>query len=706
MTKEFEDFESFLKNVDEISDLVKDLSSSDVTSQQRAVEKADCYISTLKEKEEPCKTLLNRTVINTNPSQQAPAPTGSQNDPSSSADHFMKMMESDAEDRHKRRQRRQEKANALKEKGNEAYAQGEYETAVKLYSDGLDERRDMQPLYTNRAQSYIKLEKYKEAISDCEWALKCNDKCVKAYLHMGKAHLALKNYNESRMCYQKILEIEPGREKMLKEYLTQVDLEEERECQESNAWEEFDKGEEKATTVLQLLKKLQRPDQFPLYYCAGLKLLSHAITDCTGQTLFRLNNGFSIIQTNDTVRSCLLQKSTAPCAEELCVSVLKLWRVICDGNDENQKMLMRCPDSKEYIVDLLVSGMAAVRKECLAFLSLYSQTPHGRCLSIENLNLHMLVGNLMMCISTQSHRETTALTILENFATENQFCLQLRDTFTTLIVPPFASLLKNITTFNQHSFPSLISTIGNMIGDDAIHNEVANCQEFWQASLIAMKWCTHCEYREILYPLLGLMINLSGNPSTAIQEHAVPISGVCLGLLSDPDGGIITRATGLLSKVLPQSPAATEDAVQRGIVRTIRRLLKGSGKTTTKYLIKTLTVCTAISQTAQEEWVKCDNRLHTLRRLLGPSSEEAVAGNAALCLGHCLGVRGAASSLLGTDTVLLLLRLAAGDAKRSAVQQNSAIALGKLCKAEPRHMAKLRELHGLEILHSCMKLIT
>lgn len=64
------------------------------------------------------------------------------------------------------------------------------------------------------------------------------------------------------------------------EYLTQVDLEEERECQESKAWEEFDKGEEKATTVLQLLKKLDRPDQFPLYYCGGLKLLSHAITDC------------------------------------------------------------------------------------------------------------------------------------------------------------------------------------------------------------------------------------------------------------------------------------------------------------------------------------------------------------------------------------------------------------------------------------------
>lgn len=44
---------------------------------------------------------------------------------------------------------------ALKDKGNEAYAQEDYETAVKYYSDGLAEIRDMQPLYTNRAQVNI-----------------------------------------------------------------------------------------------------------------------------------------------------------------------------------------------------------------------------------------------------------------------------------------------------------------------------------------------------------------------------------------------------------------------------------------------------------------------------------------------------------------------------------------------------------------------
>lgn len=41
---------------------------------------------------------------------------------------------------------------ALKDKGNEAFAQEDYETAAKYYSDGLAELRDMQPLYTNRAQ--------------------------------------------------------------------------------------------------------------------------------------------------------------------------------------------------------------------------------------------------------------------------------------------------------------------------------------------------------------------------------------------------------------------------------------------------------------------------------------------------------------------------------------------------------------------------
>uniref|UniRef100_A0A4W6D1C0 Tetratricopeptide repeat domain 12 n=1 Tax=Lates calcarifer TaxID=8187 RepID=A0A4W6D1C0_LATCA len=191
----------------------------------------------------------------------------------------MKIMERDAEDRRIKRIAKEKKATAFKDKGNEAYAQEDYETAVRYYSDGLAELRDMQPLYTNRAQAYIKLGRYSEAISDCEWALKCNERCTKAYVHMGKAYLELKKYNEAN-CFEKILEIEPARVKMVKEYLTRVDLEEEREHQERNARKEFDNGEGKATAVPRLLEKLSRPGQMPLFYCGGLEILLQAVTDC------------------------------------------------------------------------------------------------------------------------------------------------------------------------------------------------------------------------------------------------------------------------------------------------------------------------------------------------------------------------------------------------------------------------------------------
>lgn len=69
------------------------------------------------------------------------------------------------------------------------------------------------------------------------------------------------------------------------------------------------------------------------------------------------------------------------------------------------------------------------------------------------------------------------------------------------------------------------------------------------------------------------------------------------------------------------------------------------------------------------------------------SEDEVVVGNAALCLGNCMEVPGAAPSLLKTDVVQVLLRHAGGDAQKTAVQLNAGIALGKLCTAEPRYAA-------------------
>ncbi|KAM3615796.1 uncharacterized protein V6R79_008040 [Siganus canaliculatus] len=694
-----EDFEGFLKNVDKISDLIKDLNSSDAEVQQKAMTKAECCITAMGE---TCRTKMNKTTINTHPSSQ-PIMSRQNNSPES----FMKIMEKDAEARRLQRIDREKKATVLKYKGNKAYAQEDYETAVKYYSDGLAELRDMQPLYTNRAQAFIKLGKYKEAINDCEWALKCNERCIKAYLHMGKAYLALKKYNESRNCFEKILEFDPTKEKIAKEYLTQVELEEKREHEEISAMAEYDSGHAKATVIPQLLKKLSKSDQLPVYYCGGYEILSQAVTDCTGQTIFRLNNGFSIISSNDTVKSCLLQNRLDPGSQELCISVLKLWSVICDGNDENQKILMTCPLSRQSIVHLVTSENVTVQKESLALLCLFSQMPHGRRMAMDNLNTPMLVRNLMACITKQQQQQqNSAVNILENFAAEDKFSIQLRDMLSDSVIVPFTVLLRNLSETSQQVLSSMISIVGRLARDDVIRHKFAHDPECWKAFVVAIKQCSVCEYKEALYTMLGLIINLSSITSPAIREQAVALCDCCLGLLKDSNGGIITRATGVLSTVLPQSSEAIQSVIQGDVVRTMRRLLKGTGQTATKYAIKTLTVCTAASLLAREELLKSDKKLSILRHLLGSSCDEMVAGNAALCLAHCIELEGIASNLLGTDIVPLLLRHAAGDVKRTAVQQNAAIALGKLCRSEPRHICKLRELHGIEILHSCVKLIS
>ncbi|KAF7486083.1 Hypothetical predicted protein [Marmota monax] len=134
------------------------------------------------------------------------------------------------------------------------------------------------------------------------------------------------------------------------------------------------------------------------------------------------------------------------------------------------------------------------------------------------------------------------------------------------------------------------------------------------------------------------------------------------------------------------------------------KFLKTGGQTASHHAIKTLAICTNSYHEARKEVIRLDKKFSILMKLLS-SDDEILVGNAALCLGNCMEVPKVASSLLKTDLVLVLLKLAGSDSQNSAVQLNAGIALGKLCTAEPRFTAQLRELHGMEILNSTVKYI-
>jgi tetratricopeptide (TPR) repeat protein len=107
-------------------------------------------------------------------------------------------MAKDFDDRATRRRRDKKIAEEFKEKGNEALKRGLYKSAKHHYSKGLETKKDLLPLYTNRALACLKLEEMQQVIDDTTRVLeycevfddgyeKQSSLCYKALMRRGMA---------------------------------------------------------------------------------------------------------------------------------------------------------------------------------------------------------------------------------------------------------------------------------------------------------------------------------------------------------------------------------------------------------------------------------------------------------------------------------------------------------------------------------------
>nr|XP_031299564.1 tetratricopeptide repeat protein 12 isoform X1 [Camelus dromedarius] len=613
-------------------------------------------------------------------------------------------MEKDAKERAKRRRENKVLADALKEKGNEAFVRGDYETAILCYSEGLEKLKDMKVLYTNRAQAYIKLGDYRKALVDCDWALKCDEKCTKAYFHMGKAHLALKNYSVSRECYQKILEINPQLQTQVKGYLNQVNLREKADLQEKEAQESLDSGKNTAVTTKNLLETLSKPDQIPLFYAGGMEILTEMMKDSTERTLFRTHNGFRIISENEVLRRCFSTAGKDAAEETVCVSVLRLWQAVCSENEENQRLLVMHPSSGQLLPSLLASRVLTIRQQSLALLLQLAQTENGRILIIGHLDLTRLLEALVSFLDFSDKKASSAMGLLTGLSQEKRFQVWFQASLPGALPALTGVLKRDPRVTNTSALCQCIAIMGNLSAEAATQRQMSASEEFGDACLDLLAKCEEDVdlFREVIYTLLGLLMNLCLQSPVVSEVWAMQVSRKCLSLLNGQDGGILTRAAGVLSRTLSFSLKIIEEALRAGVVKKMIKFLKAGGETASRYAVKILAICTNSYHEAREEVIRVDKKLSILMKLLH-SEDETVVGNAALCLGNCMEVPLAASSLLNTDIVQVLLKLAGSDAQKTDVQLNAGIALGKLCTAEPRFTSLLRELHGMEILSSTMK---
>jgi serine/threonine-protein phosphatase 5 len=98
----------------------------------------------------------------------------------------------------------------LKNKGNKAFASGDWPTAIDFYSKAIDINDKEPTFYTNRAQAYIKTEAYGYAVADATKAIDLNPKLVKAYYRRGLARTAILKPKEAIGDFKECVKLDPA----------------------------------------------------------------------------------------------------------------------------------------------------------------------------------------------------------------------------------------------------------------------------------------------------------------------------------------------------------------------------------------------------------------------------------------------------------------------------------------------------------------
>lgn len=121
-------------------------------------------------------------------------------------------------------QKPREDPNVCKERGNEEFKNGYWDTAITWYSKAIEfgeKHKDLPVYYKNRAAAYLKLEKFERAIEDCTKSLDDCPNDPKALFRRSQAYEALQRFEEAYKDLRTIHTQDPNN-KMIKPHLERL----------------------------------------------------------------------------------------------------------------------------------------------------------------------------------------------------------------------------------------------------------------------------------------------------------------------------------------------------------------------------------------------------------------------------------------------------------------------------------------------------
>ncbi len=116
----------------------------------------------------------------------------------------------DEEDDFLQESRLLQQATVEKERGNDYFRAGNYDSAIERYTRGIECDPNNAVLPANRAMALMKKSQFAAAETDCNLAIELDPTYIKAFQRRATCRAKLKNYAGAKDDYERVLELEPG----------------------------------------------------------------------------------------------------------------------------------------------------------------------------------------------------------------------------------------------------------------------------------------------------------------------------------------------------------------------------------------------------------------------------------------------------------------------------------------------------------------
>ncbi|KAL6049270.1 Hsp70-Hsp90 organizing protein 3-like [Balamuthia mandrillaris] len=109
----------------------------------------------------------------------------------------------------------EEKSKEEKDKGNEAFRNGDIPNAIHHYTEAIRRNPTDHTLYSNRAACYTKLGEYPLGLKDCDKCIELDPTFVKGYTRKGHIQFFMKQYHKCLETYDQGLKLDPENEELV-----------------------------------------------------------------------------------------------------------------------------------------------------------------------------------------------------------------------------------------------------------------------------------------------------------------------------------------------------------------------------------------------------------------------------------------------------------------------------------------------------------